>query len=145
MNFSNSGIVLTRDNTYITQEQFLRQYQTVGFDGAIFLEKPTESHPGYDIFPGGTIISPSGISRRVAFIYRIPLGSFNVVQPSCYAFLLVSYDELVNALLTENMREFGSLKSRIRREKRCAHTARRMRFRAMAFASPSQMPRIRFG
>ena len=109
MNFSNSGIVLTRDNTYITQEQFLRQYQTVGFDGAIFLEKPMESHPGYDIFPGGTIISPSGISRRVAFIYRIPLGSFNVVQPSCYAFLLVSYDELVNALLTENMREFGSL------------------------------------
>lgn len=109
LNFSNSGILLTRDNTYISPEQFVQQYQTINFDSDLFLEKPSETHSGYDIFPGGTIISPSGISRRVAFIYRIPLGSHMVVQSSCHAYLLISYDALMDALLTENMREYGSL------------------------------------
>ena len=109
LSFSNSGVVLTRDNVYISQEQFLKQYRTSGFDGEALLEAPANGLSGGNFRRGGAVASPPGVERRVAFIYSFPLGASNVVHPSCYVHLLISYDVLMDALLTENMREYGSL------------------------------------
>lgn len=107
--FSNSGIVLTSNHSYVSQESFLRQYKGIEIDTQAFVQRPSTRNAAYAYMAGGKVQAPGQQATEIAFISRIPLGSTSIIRPRSYAYLLVSKDALLDGLLTEGMRAYGSL------------------------------------
>lgn len=106
--FSNSGIVLTRQYSYLSHEQFSQQYQMLDFPANLF-DPSNEQLRSASIFPGGTIVPLGGRAQKAAFIYHLPLSKPDVFSSSCHIYILFSYDQIMQKLLTESVRNFGSL------------------------------------
>jgi len=111
MTFPNNGIVLTGKHTFIDQEQFLRQYDVEGIGGVLDFEAFTSTPNTYELVPGGKIcrLDQSGKWENIAFAYCLTMESSNHNRPNAYVYLLFSYDSLMENLLTDSLRQYGTL------------------------------------
>lgn len=106
----NSGIVITRYNTFARENEFRSLYAFEGIDVDAFFQGA--GTPGMTrasaYMAGGSVKTASGVRRNVAFCYRIPLGAVSVIQPTSFVYLLINRDTLENRFLNENMLQFGA-------------------------------------
>lgn len=107
--FPKSGIVVTNFNSFTSMDQFNRHYTFKNFPDELFSLSGENNHT-FVMLPGGCITSPSiQAEHPIAFVYRVSLGELNSLSSSCYAYFMLSYDVLIDSLLTESMRALGSL------------------------------------
>lgn len=106
--FPRSDVLLTRDSTYINESHFTAQCRGT-IDPALFMREASENGLIRAIYPGGSIRIGGGAGHDVAFIYRVPLGTPSIFETKCYAYMLLSYDKVMDSLLTKNMKRYGSL------------------------------------
>lgn len=106
--FPRSDVLLTRDSIYISESHFTAQCRGT-IDPALFMREASENGLIRAIYPGGSIRIGGGAGHDVAFIYRVPLGTPSIFETKCYAYMLLSYDKVMDSLLTENMKRYGSL------------------------------------
>lgn len=106
--FPQSGVLLNRVSTYIAESHFVAQCSGT-IDPTLFMREAGENGLSRALYPGGTLRISGGSTHNVALICRLPLGTPSILETKCYAYLLLSYDKLMDSLLTENMRRYGSM------------------------------------
>jgi hypothetical protein len=106
----NSGIVITRYNTFIKAADFKKLYSFGGMEGDRFTAIPGEAdHNRVSTYlPGGSVTASTRGKASIAFCYRIPISSMSVIRPMNFVYFLFDGTRLLNSFLNESLRRFGS-------------------------------------
>ena len=105
--FPQSDVLLTRGSIYVSESHFITQCKGT-IDPSLFMREANKNGLSRAFYPGGTLYI-GGSAHDVALICRLPLGTPSILETKCHAYLLLSYDELMDSLLTENMQRYGSM------------------------------------